>query len=54
MLARGLSVWLRRVQGEPVFTTVWGVGLLLMASQVLLYGAVVHATVAAARKVKAA
>lgn len=51
--APALSVWLRRVQGEPVFKTVWGVGLLLMASQVLLYSAAVQAAVAA-RKAKAA
>lgn len=41
------------MQGEPVFKTVWGVGLVLMVSQVLLYGAIVHA-VASPKKLKAA
>eukprot|EP00892_Ulva_mutabilis_P011856 jgi/Ulvmu1/9042/UM005_0135.1 len=39
--------------GEPVFRLVWGIGLALMASQVLLYCALVQASVTA-RKVKAA
>lgn len=36
-----------------MFKTVWAIGLALMTSQVLLYGAIVHASVTS-RKLKSA